>query len=58
MKMQYCGFDRPAIVMGGGVDDENCGQKIEYYEVSWLSFNIYRHLAELHDEVDTPRSKQ
>ncbi len=55
--MQYCEFKGPAIVMEEGrVDDENWGQKIEDYEVSWLFFDIYRQLAKPDDEADWPHS--
>ncbi len=41
----------------GGVDDENCRQKkIEDYKVSRLFFDVYRHLAQLDDKADRPRS--
>ncbi len=56
--MQYNKFKGLAIVIGGGgVGDENCGRKkIKNYEVGWLFFDIYQHLAEPDDEADQPRS--
>ncbi len=36
--------------------DENCGQKIEDYEVGRLFFEVYRYLAEPDDKADRPRS--
>ncbi len=31
-------------------------KKIEDYEVGWLFFDVYRHLAKQDDEADQPRS--
>ncbi len=56
-KTQYCEFEAPAIVIGGGgLDDKNCCHKNKDYEVGRLFFDIYRHWVEPDDEADRPHS--
>ncbi len=57
-KIQYCEFDCPAIVMGGGREcmTKIAAEKIKDYEVGPLFFDVYRHLAKPDDEVDRPPS--
>ncbi len=58
MKMQYREFKGPVIVIGGGGSGwwKLRPKKIEDYEVGWLFFDVYHHLAKLDDETDKPRS--
>ncbi len=53
--MQYREFEDPAIVRGEWMT-KIAAEKIEYYQIGLVFFDVYPHLAKPDDEANRPCS--